>query len=284
MNKHECGLTARLRVLLICVAVALAGHAADLVGDEAMRLQALGAAFPGALISQGEKLTPNSRRANPAGVDVAEMVGFHDEFENEPAYTVAAPARGIEEECAAEDVVASQRKSDRRNVRFRLYRIRPPYFVLVAQYDFGQSSALSCESIARLFLLSLTGGRWQVEDSKTMPTQRHASVQTVEFPGGDGDRVLIETDVGGPAVVASVLRIFEVDAGRLHQVLSITGRIAQGPEDAEVFARRFDQARTLPQSGASFCFKKTTFAEAGRWIQPPKISAECFPRGLDGSR
>jgi len=253
---------------------------ADLITDEAARLQGLGAAFPGASVSVAEPHRPAESAKPSKGPDVAELVGFHDYLKGDPEYLVKIAPADDDETCAASDVM-SRRISDERIVRFRLYSLSAFAELLIAQYAFaGANPPMACPSIARLFLLSMRDGTWRVRQTATMETVHHWSIQDIRFlrrHAGEPERVLVEPDEGGAGVQDTSLQIFELAPDHFSRVLGVTGRVSDG-WNINVFKTTLDEARTDAERGKRFCFTITTFADSGRWFQPPRVAHECFNR------
>jgi len=277
----DCGSCSSLLIaaLLWLVPSAIGAH---LVTDESIRLRALGAAFPGSSVSREPTIAPSrSVSKKPRGfvVSTTDLVGFADAFRRERLYIVTSPPSDGDERCAAEDV-ATREIAEARNLQFQLYSFDKFDYVLLAQYRYGVSNALACESLGRLFLIHGRGVEWKMENLVTLPTHRHSTIQKVKpLPSTNSNSLLlVESDMGGPGAVVTSLSIFEVSSHSISEILNIRGRADVALEERELFFQGIDLKRTAERGGTAFCFTKTTFAESDRWFQPPRVTTECYPR------
>lgn len=244
--------------------------------DEKVRLEALGAAFPGAKIAPAPPVKLAPKPKDTRGVDVAELVGFRDALAEDAEYLVKHPADD-DERCAAQDL-SSQAVSEVRRLRFRLYELGTAAYVLLAQYRFEGIAAYPCFSVARLFVLSGPESGWRIAQIDTLPTYHHSAIQDLAIlrPRPSGPKYfLVESDTSGAATQSTSLQILEWKAGHLAPVLTTVGRIADGL-NVNVFLRAYDQAMTAAKGDDFLCFTKTTFAASGEWFQPPLATTECF--------
>jgi hypothetical protein len=118
--------------------------ATDPITDEALRLDALRAVFPGMPV-----IAVPGKRVKAPKVDRASEIQFPNALAGEPLYRATGKARNEVEHCASEDML-KQTFSSVREVAFRLYAWprSASDFVAILQYDFaGANPALACSSV-----------------------------------------------------------------------------------------------------------------------------------------
>jgi hypothetical protein len=151
----------RLATLAIFVLIAPTVHSAEIVTDEALRIQVLRTEFPKATIStahRAEKLPKVS--LDPERQPLWDSMT--DALENESEYQVVGPVEK-REETAVGLGCKEQRLCDIRRVRLRLYRWRSKKadqssLLAVLNYSFpGANYARCCSAIGRVLLLSSSG-------------------------------------------------------------------------------------------------------------------------------
>jgi len=150
---------------LICVTgilTALPIFGAELVTDEATRLQVLKAVFPNAVISVSHQPPLDWKPFPWPGQPLT------DALEGEKEYSVIRPADEFEQTWASDLTGDSGYKNERR-LRFQVYTVasRQPdrVYVALAHYKFTgiQTYAFCCEWFTRVFLATRKEGRWIVD-------------------------------------------------------------------------------------------------------------------------
>jgi hypothetical protein len=161
----------------------------------------------------------------------------------------------------------------------------PSSFLAVVQYAFVDSNpAMSCLSIGLLAHISFKGKAWKVEDQFLLATNHHSSIQSARLlnPNGAGRQsLLVESSLGGAGVFASSLQIFDLTGGKYSEVLHLASRV----EAEDEILTQLDLNRTAKFQGTGFCFVRTTLAEKGIPIRPPKVDQVCEQKrtGVDAA-
>jgi len=235
------------------------------IADEKLRLQALGALFPGASISR-------------SGIQTRRSPG--DAMNGERLYRVVEPPQGTDEKCSAVDV-ATERISNAREVAMKLFAwpaASHSRLVAAVQYRFlDVSPALGCSSIG---FVARIENDFYVAERTVFNTSHHGSfrrIDLVDVTGDARDELLVEPDEGGPGAALVELHIFELYK-RLDEVFSIDVDVRSYAEEASEFKRTLDIERTRKQKGRQFCFVETTALDKDRRFIPPRITRPCFPR------
>jgi hypothetical protein len=248
------------------------------ITEENLRMEALVAVFPGAMITVAVDRTLDLTRRSS---DSHRTLSFPDAFAKEKIYRVtSAPANEIER------CVAAGKPLGQREVRFRLYPA--PHggvndLIAILQYAFtGPEPDGSCASIGLIAHLIREGGKLQVAERFLLDPQKHESLQNVQLADltGDGSQELIvESDFGEPQSNGSTILIFDLSQGRLDQVLEHASRMVSTVLGEEVYKQDLDVSRTLRMKGEQFCFTRTVYGEEAKWFPSPKVTRPCYARG-----
>lgn len=268
-------------LMLMFVAAVLV--ASEPISSEPVRVEILNAMFPGTVIAvvPGRSIDDASR-----GNDGFRDYHHADAMRNERVYTVSGAAVGETERCAAEDLVEGT-FSKTRELRFQVFRWpggrgASSEVVAIAQYRFaGASPAFGCLSIGRLFHVRHEAGRWAVRGDLVLETTHHSRLMAVRLAdlSGDGlEELIVESDRGGGGYFGIGLDVFDLSHGGFDRWIGVPVYASLGME--ERFTQTLDFARTLSLRAAQFCFTKTSYAEGGRVLAPPKVTTPCYPRGL----
>jgi len=252
---------------------------APLVGDEAIRLQALRAIFPKMSISRmSGKRFDGSWKLTVKGV----VLDFPDALKNENTYHVVGEAITDTEHCASEDISAGT-FSKTREVRFQLFRLSQSEYVAVTQYGFSKASpAMSCLSIGAVSLLRSKGTSWHEHGYFEFDTTHHNRIERIHFVASqtsEAEQLLVETNSGGGGTVDSMLFIFEPSRGNLRPVVRIPVRLYSNLEEEEMFVQVFEVPQSVREDTEHFCFTRTEYAEHDEWFKPPHVTEACFGRG-----
>jgi hypothetical protein len=241
-----------------------------------VRRQILAAVFPSMQVSTvaGKRHPGNKPRPG-------ELIFFPDALAGEQVYRVIGPPSGDAESCASEDV-ASQRKSETRELSFMTYRWpqRSDYLV-VLQYEFtGVGPAGACWSIGRLVHLVGNDAGWRIVEGIEFDTQRHGGFERIEMTSLSGhgiDELLVESNWDGAGTVGSSLFVYSLENGRFEQWLKTTARVESIDGS---FTQGLDVSKTRATYAMSFCFVKTDLTSPdGEPYRSPRVSRPCYPRG-----
>ena len=181
------------------------------VSDEALRLVALRAIFTDMQVSvdPGRRIDDSGPKKPKPG----EMY-VPDAFANESVYRVIGAARNEVESCASENL-GTEKFSNTRRVRFRLFRWPnedDAGLVAVLQCDvLGASPAGSCWSVGLLVHLVKNAENWEARDEYLLDTQHHSSLQRVELldlTGEGADELAVESNSGGAGTSGTSFHVF----------------------------------------------------------------------------
>ncbi len=249
------------------------------VTDEPLRMEALTAVFPGAMITLAVDRALDLTRHSS---DSHRAVVFPDAFAKEKIYRVtSAPANEIER-CAA-----AGRPLGQREVRFRLYAW--PHggsvneMLAVLQYAFtGPAPDWSCASVGLIVRLVREDGKLHVTQRFLLDAAKHEALQNVQLADLTGDgwqELVVESDFGDPQSNGSTILIFDLSNGRLGEVLEHASRMYATVMGEELYKQELDVSRTLRMKGEQFCFTRTVYGEEGKWFPSPKVTKPCYARG-----
>jgi hypothetical protein len=233
----------------------MAGDTGQPVSDEALRLVALRAIFTGMQVS----IEPGKRidDSGPKKPKPGEMF-VPDAFANENVYRVVGAAKNEAEKWASEDI-ATQKLSNTRQVRFRLFhwpKEGDAGLLAVLQYDFlGASPAMSCPSIGLLVHLARNAANWDVREQYLLDTTHHFSLQRAELldlTGEGADELVVESDSGGAGTFLTTLHVFALGGGRFEEELDTLSRLQYMERDN--YTQVLDVNRTRQHRGVEFCF------------------------------
>jgi len=270
---------------MACVAVMLSSTAAHSqtaqpISDEALRVAALRAIFPGKQISinVGNKIEDSwPKQQEPR------RPFFPDALAGESVYSVIGEATNEAERTASENLQTG-RFSKTRQVRIKLFHwpnARSRALLAVIQYDFaGANPALSCPSIGLLVQLVRNAGNWEWHNQYLLETTHHSSIQRIELVdlvGAGTDELVIESSYGGAGTAGSSLQVFDLSQGRFDELLDTNSRLEY--QDLEGYTQVLDVERTVHNRGQLFCVLKSTLFENGKWFDPPRVSRPCYKRG-----
>lgn len=274
----------RIAIVFACLLVAATASfsATQPITDESLRMDALRAVFPNTTISLEAGRSINDSWS-PAGH--SKGFTFPDALANAKVYRVVGPPSGQAEECAASDVTHEKSFSQIREVRFRVFRwpgsADSSSLVAVLQYAFqGANPPMSCPSIARVSHVMKIHGRWREVAGFDLDTTHHTSVQSIKLvnlAGGHSQQLLIKSDWGGAGVHGTNLAIFSPGRRRFHQWLNVPSRVYSSV-DGDSFVQTLNVPGTRQQKAERFCFRKTIFAEDGKWLLQPVETHPCYPR------
>jgi hypothetical protein len=262
--------------------------ATEPVADEALRLAALRAIFPGAQISleQGKKIDQGMKLDLGAPEKLGHReIQFPDAMAGEYFYQVIGKPMNRMESGVSEDIVNVEHVSNARQVRFKVF----PWpvenaagLLAVLQYDFPDAKPpQACPSIGLLVHLVRAKANWQVHDEFLLETVHHHSMQRVEMVDliGDGvDELVVESAWGGAGTSLSSLQVFDLSHGRLEEVLSTESRAV--PMNDDIYTQALDMERTRQTHGHQFCVTMTALFANGKWFKQPRVSHPCYERGF----
>lgn len=265
------------RTIFVVLIGIVPAFSAQIVTDEAIRIQALAAVFQKMTISAvpGKKLD-QTWRDRIKGVELT----FPDALKDEKVYQITGPA-SQGEQCSAENVI-DQVQSNLREIRFRLFELTDGQYLLAMQYNFPQASpAMSCLSIGKITLLSRTGTQWKILSEFEFDTTHHNAINSIQFAhlAGEAEQLIVESDGGGMGAFGSTLFVFDLSNGMLDKWIETDSRDVLMLDDDNLSTQNFDVARTAAQQAKSLCFTETTYAEKDKWFRPPRVTHPCYPRG-----
>jgi hypothetical protein len=270
--------TCPIRALAFVLVAAFALADTAPVADEAQRLSALRAVFPGMQISlfDGKRINdswPDEPR--PSELDAS------DALAKENVYRVTGPAANEAEKQAASQLITGK-PSSTRLVRFQVFPWPSSKGLLaVLQYKFEDAvPSMACPSLGLLVQLANVDGNLEVRDRYLLETMHHFSLKTVRMLNltGDGDELMIESDFGGAETWGTNFLIFNLSA-KLERVFETTSQISYQTNDR--FTQALDIPETIQRGGQEFCFTKTTMFEDGILFKPARISKVCYKPSED---
>jgi hypothetical protein len=250
------------------------------VSDEALRLDALRAIFPGmpVALDQSKRIDDSWPEKPNAG-----ELYFPDALAGESVYMVTGGALN-EAESEASKNINTGKFSKTRQLRFKLFRWPKENdigLLAVLQYDFPDASpAMSCPSVGLLVHLKWDAADWGVKEQYLLETVHHHSLQGIRLLDLTGDgayELVIESNAGGAGTAGSHLLVFDLSEGRLDEVLNTESRMQYMTSDW--YTQTLDLRRTRDSHGQRFCFAKTTLFEAGEAFRPPRVTRPCYRRG-----
>jgi hypothetical protein len=247
------------------------------MADEALRLSALRAVFPGMQISllDGKRINDSwpeqpNEQPRPSELDAS------DALAKENVYRVTGAATNEAEKQAASQLITGK-PSSTRLVRFQVFPWPNSKGLLaVLQYKFEDAvPSMACPSLGLLVQLASVNGNWEVRDRYLLETMHHFSLKTVRMLNlsGDGDELMIESDFGGAETWGTNFLIFNLSA-KLDRVFETTSQISYQTNDR--FTQALDIPETIQRGGQEFCFTKTTMFEDGILFKPARISKVCY--------
>jgi hypothetical protein len=264
---------------LLCV-TAMGNDSGQPVSDEALRLAALRAIFPGMSVS-----LDRSKRIDdswPEKPNTGELY-FPDALAGESVYEVTGGAMNEAESEASKNIITGK-SFNTRQVRFKLFRWpneNDSGLLAILQYDFPDASpAMSCPSIGLLVHLIKNAADWAVKEQYLLETVHHHSLQGIrllDLTGVGANQLVIESNSGGAGTAGSNLLVFDLTNGRLDEVLDTESRMQYMTDDW--YTQTLDLSRTREGHGQRFCFSKTTLFEAGKAFRPPRVTRPCYKRG-----
>lgn len=271
-------MTYPIRVLAFVLFSAFALADTAPVADEALRLSALRAIFPGMQISllDGKRIDDSwPDQPRPSELDAS------DALAKENVYRVTGAATNEAEKQAASQLITGK-SSSTRLIRFQIFPWPNSKGLLaVLQYKFEDAvPSMACPSLGLLVQLANLNGNWEVHDRYLLETMHHFSLKTVRMLNlsGDGDELTIESDFGGAETWGTNFLIFDLSA-KLERIFETTSQISYQTNDR--FTQELDVPETVQRSGREFCFTKTTMFEDGILFKPSRISKVCYKPSED---
>jgi hypothetical protein len=271
-------------ISIVLCAAAVGDDASGPVSDEAQRLAALEAIFPGMQISvdPNQKIDYSWPKKPAAG-----KLFFPDALVEESVYSVTGRATNKAESWASDNLI-TRRHSTARQVRFKLFRWPNESdlgLLAILQYHFPRASpAMSCPSIGLLVHL-VKNASWTVKDQYLLETVHHHFLQGIrllDLTGQGADELVNESNAGGAGTAESNLQVFDLSSGRFDELLNTASRL-QYYMTENYYSQILDISRTRESHGQRFCFSKTTLFEEGKPFQPPRVTHPCYKRsaGVD---
>ena len=246
--------------------------------DEALRLSALRAIFPGMQISllDGKRINDSwPDQPRPTELDAS------DALARENVYRVTGAAANEAEKQAASQLITGK-SSTTRLIRFQIFPWSNSKGLLaVLQYKFEDAvPSMACPSLGLLVQLANVNGTWEVRDRYLLETMHHFALKTVRMLNltGAGDELAIESDFGGAETWGTNFLIFDLGT-KLERVFETTSQISYQTNDR--FTQELDIPETIQRSGLEFCFTKTTMFEDGILFKPARISKVCYKPSED---
>jgi len=247
--------------------------ATDPITDEALRLEALRAVFPGMPV-----VAVPGKRVRARERDWKSVVPFPDAMAGESVYRVTGLPRNEVERCNADRGLKGP--SMVREVALRLYawpRLNTD-FVAVLQYEFTDASAsMPCSSIGLIVHLSRGAEKLEATEEFLVNTEHHWSlpgIQLVDLTGDGIEELVVESDIGGAYISASNLYILDLSRGRLSLRAETSSHVVRlEPSQEEEFATVLDIPRSRLFAGAKFCFVETVYKK----LTSPRVKRLCIP-------
>jgi hypothetical protein len=259
------------RLALVICSAGLVFGASDPITDEALRMEALRAVFPGMQISA------TGKRVNARERDWSSVIPFPDALAGEQVYRVAGKPQNEVERCNADGGIG--RISSVREVALRLYawpRLSTD-FVAVLQYAFAAAlPTMPCSSIGLVAHIARRAGRLVAEDQFLLDSEHHWSIPGIELVDltGDGiEELVVDSDFGGAYVSASKRYIFDLSRARLALRAEADSHVVRlEPGHQQEFTFVLDRARSRSYAGTKFCFINTVYRPS-----PPRVTNVCLP-------
>lgn len=260
--------------------------AGGFVVDEGTRREVLGIVFPAMKIEllKDHRIDKSKTVKLPKAVLV-----FPDALRGEPVYRVSGLPINRIELCASENV-ETERSSETRLVRFRLARLRQNgLHAAIVQYEFaGARPAFSCPSVPLLVSLKRVDGRWQETQRLVLDATHHwelHGIRTLDVTGDGVDELIVESGIGGaPGVVGTHMHVFDTSQGDLRELAAIASRFHAAEEEERTFVQVLDLDRSRRSRGGEICFEKRVYELSDKWLDAPKITRPCYPKGTLLSR
>jgi hypothetical protein len=296
VNLQDVEMTFLRAFAFLAVAVSFGSSfasSAEIVTDEAVRLQILRNEFPKATISAARngKKPPNP----PLDPELQPLWdSMHDALEHASEYQVVGPVEKDEEQSATDITKFKGRRfSGIRRVRLLLYRLRSPNgdqsdLLAVLNYSFPEANpARCCRAIGRLLLMSLSGDQVlskvdEMPNAFTMFT----AVRFLDAKSTGSERLLIGADFAGAGTVGTNTAVFDLSNRKLTPLGWTTTAVYFGLEkkDEEMFTMTLDEQRTRLSKENRVWFVKTTYIEKGKRFPKPIISSASIRLNSKGVR
>ena len=250
------------------------------IADEALRMTALRAVFPGMQISllAGKRIDDSwpEQQPRPAELDSPDALAKENVYR-----VIGQPVNEAEKEASAPTL--SGNPSTTRLVRFQIFHWPDSDGLLaVLQYKFEDAvPSLDCPSIGLLVQLANVNGALEVRDRYLLETMHHFSLKTIRMlnlSGAGSDEFAIESDFGGDETWGTNMLIFNLGA-KLERIFETTSQISYQTND--LFTQVLDVPETINRRAQEFCFTKTTTFEDGVLFKPVRISKVCYKPGDD---
>lgn len=264
------------RAVWMAIWISGAMSAAEPVRDEAVRLNALRAIFPGAtrIFDSNRKvdLTLNPRNElSPFRLD--------DSLREESVYVVSG-AIEPHETCAAAQAGKARRQAVRR-LRYRLFQLGPTRYLVALNYHFADATPpRECYRIGRVVLLDHEGGNWKQLDVRavTKPGFRMFSRLQLEDLNGDGHQeLLLDWNWSGENAAGTELEIFNLREGRILMRFSTFSQTFLYGEEGEEIMQLFDLKKTLADKGRRAFFRRVTFVRKSERLAEPEMKEISMP-------
>jgi hypothetical protein len=266
----------RIGALLLFASIAWADTAP--IPDEALRLAALRAVFPGMQISllDGKRIDDSfPERPKPDELD------GKDALTKENVYRVIGKATNEAEKQASEHLL-NHTYSNTRLVRFQIFRWPASTGLLaVLQYNFEDAiPSMAVASLGLLVQLANVDGNLEARDRYLLETNYHFSLKTVRMLNlsGDDDQLVVESDFGGAETWGTNFVAFRLGA-KLERIFETTSQVSYQTSDR--FTQEFDVLETAERDAKEFCFTKTTMFEDGVAYTPARVSKVCYKPAED---
>jgi hypothetical protein len=249
--------------------------------DEALRAPALHAIFPGMAISR----IPGKRIDDSWVLKPLDKTGFDlpDAMADQPVYRVEGKPANRAEDCAASDVIETDRIGRTRLLRFQLFPApgtSGTSLVAILQYRFSDANPpMSCPTLGIIVRLRQTSSGWQATHRHLLETTHHSSIQRVELlnlTADSSDELVVESNYGGAGAMYSSFQVFDIANGGLQEILTTDSRSSDA---SGAFTQLLSLPKTLQSHGRQFCFTQTVLAENLEPLRQPRVAHPCWPRG-----
>ena len=256
------------RFALLCCA--LPGFA-QLVTDNATKVELLKAAFPGSHVVLSTRAPLDWRSSAWPGQTVG------DALEGEKEYEVVAPPDRAEEAFAMPTVIEDFPRLDLRRVRFKAYRLpasdTAERYAAVAHYQFSgvKTHPFCCGWFTRVFLLTRKGGGWTVRQTGGSLTYRGKAVRSFDvLELGATSLVALEAECTAAGYRRwFTMSIFNVAEDELRPWAQVETLSTEDDVHTQ-FKKELDLEKTRRSGGAELYFRVTEYREG----QAPKTHEE----------
>jgi hypothetical protein len=249
-----------------------AAFGAQLVTDEASKIEILKAAFPQAKVSVSQQ-KPLDWKPDPwPDNDLTDALAGEEEYE------VVKSADKFEQAWTTEMADVPYMEHSERRVRIRAYKLRSEaqQYVVLAHYQFVgiQDHVDCCEWFARLFVLSRKNGLWTMHHTDASLMYRAKTVRSfrlVDLYGDGREEIVVEAEKAEATYRTRVtMSIFRITNDQLLQLASVDTLGTNNAVHTQ-YSRELDLTKTRQSAGRAFYFKTIVYGTEEEQFPTPRI-------------